>query len=279
MSKPTLFIGSSSEGLDFARAIRSLLVEDAEITLWREGTVGVGDFTVEALLNILPRFDFAVLVLSPDDETTSRDNTLASPRDNVIFELGLFMGKLGRPRTFMVRPRQVNIKLPSDVAGVTAALYDWPRADGDSRAAVGAACDDIRQAIRTLGIAEHRISTRLEAVRTAQEEQRERIDALTFVVAHFLPKYEYEHLQKLASGDPFPYTMHPGFEREIRSLWALHFIEKKDHGSRIADMPPNGYLADFFLVTKEGETYLRLRSEAASTGERAVDESQRRSEF
>jgi hypothetical protein len=248
--------------LEFARAIRSLLADEAEVTLWRDGTVGVGDVTVDALLNALPRFDFAVLVLSPDDVTTSRASTSASPRDNVIFELGLFMGKLGRTRTFMVRPRDTQVKLPSDVAGVTAALYDWPRQDGNQRGAVGPACDDIRQAVRTLGLAEHRVSAELEAVRTVQEQQREKIDALTFVVAHFLPTFEYEHLQKLASGDPFPYQMHPGFEREIRSLWALRFIEKKDLNSKIGEMPHTANLADFFYVTEEGRTYLQLRGDA-----------------
>jgi hypothetical protein len=262
MSKPTLFIGSSTEGLDFARGVRSLLAADAEVTLWRDGIVNIGEITVDALVNALPRFDFGVMVLSPDDVTTSRDQTSASPRDNVIFELGLFMGKLGRSRTFMVRPREVNVKLPSDVIGVTAAFYDWPRQDNDVRAAVGSACDDIRQAVRSLGIADHRVSTKLDAVQTVQEQQREKIDALTFVVAHFLPKFEYEHLQKLASGDPFPYSMHPGFEREIRSLWALHFIEKKDHARKIAEMPHSANLGDYFYVTDEGKTYLRLRAEA-----------------
>jgi hypothetical protein len=260
--RPALFIGSSSEGLEFARAIRSLLVEDAEVQVWRESIFGTSDITVEALLNALPRFDFAVLVLSPDDVTTSRDRTASSPRDNVVFELGLFMGKLGRSRTFMVRPRQTDVKLPSDVSGMTAALYDWPRADGDIRAAVGAACDDIRQAVRALGLLETRVVKQIEVVQAVQQEQQTKIDALTFVVTHFLPKFEYEHLEKLASGDPFPYSMHPGFEREIRNLWALHFIEKKDINRKIAEMPHNGQLGEFFYVTDEGETYLRLRRES-----------------
>jgi hypothetical protein len=37
MAKPALFIGSSSEGLEFARAVRSLLADDVEVTLWNEG--------------------------------------------------------------------------------------------------------------------------------------------------------------------------------------------------------------------------------------------------
>ena len=47
-------------------------------------------------MNALDQFDFAVMILSPDDMTESRDQSYASPRDNVLFELGLFMGRLGR---------------------------------------------------------------------------------------------------------------------------------------------------------------------------------------
>jgi predicted nucleotide-binding protein len=63
MNKPSVFIGSSSEGLEFARAVRSLLKDDAEITLWNEGFFQLGHTYIETLVNALPRFDFAVLVL------------------------------------------------------------------------------------------------------------------------------------------------------------------------------------------------------------------------
>ena len=96
MSKPTLFVGSSSEGLDVARAVRALLAEDAEVTLWNEGFFIITDTFIESLVNALPRFDFAALVLTPDDLTTSRQTSTFSPRDNVLFELELFMGRLGR---------------------------------------------------------------------------------------------------------------------------------------------------------------------------------------
>ena len=67
MNKPSVFIGSSSEGLEFARAVRSLLAQDAEITLWNEGFFGLGSTFIETLINALPRFDFAILVLTADD--------------------------------------------------------------------------------------------------------------------------------------------------------------------------------------------------------------------
>jgi Predicted nucleotide-binding protein containing TIR-like domain len=72
VSKPTLFVGSSSEGLEVARAVRALLAEDAEVTLWNEGFLTITDTFIESLVNAAPRFDFAALVLTPDDLTTSR---------------------------------------------------------------------------------------------------------------------------------------------------------------------------------------------------------------
>src|SRR5215216_6625298 len=98
--KPSLFIGSSSEGLEIARAIELNLEHDAEVTIWSSGLFGLGMGTLETLVNSLDKFDFAALILTPDDTVTSRGDTSDSPRDNVLLELGLFVGRLGRQRTF-----------------------------------------------------------------------------------------------------------------------------------------------------------------------------------
>src|SRR3954447_19463502 len=103
MIKPALFVGSSSEGLEFARAVRSLLEQDAEVTLWNEGFFALGNTFIESLVNSLHRFDFATVVLTPDDMIKSREVTTLGPRDNALFELGLFIGRLGRERTFVIR--------------------------------------------------------------------------------------------------------------------------------------------------------------------------------
>jgi predicted nucleotide-binding protein len=60
-------------------------------------------------------FDFAVLALTPDDMIQSRGKSQESPRDNVLIELGLFIGVVGRKRTFIVYNRAADIKLPSDM--------------------------------------------------------------------------------------------------------------------------------------------------------------------
>jgi predicted nucleotide-binding protein len=78
-----------------------------------------------------------------------RGAATAAPRDNIIFEAGLFTGTLGRARTFLVYCRDAKIALPSDLAGVTAATYA-ERSDGNLHAALGPVCTRIK---RALGIA------------------------------------------------------------------------------------------------------------------------------
>ena len=61
------------------------------------------------------------------------------------------MGNLGRTRTFTLQQADLPLNLPSDLLGVNTAQYRWPRADGNHRAAVAAACDTIRRKIREVG--------------------------------------------------------------------------------------------------------------------------------
>lgn len=150
MRKPNLFIGSSVEGLEVARAIELQLEDDAEVTLWKNGVFGLGEGTLESLVESLDQFDFAILALTPDDLITSRRVSFQSPRDNVLLELGLFMGHLGRKRTFVIHAREQTLKLPSDLAGVTLLSYA-PRQDHNLTAAVSPACTKIRNKISEMG--------------------------------------------------------------------------------------------------------------------------------
>ena len=132
-------------------ALQSALQPDAEVTIWDQGVFAVGRTFIENLIAALSHFDFAVLVLTPDDIMQSRSIELSSPRDNVIFELGLFMGALGRDRTFILQQPGSAIKIPTDLAGVTTSCYDWPRSDTNYRASVGPASETIREKIQALG--------------------------------------------------------------------------------------------------------------------------------
>jgi preprotein translocase subunit SecD len=94
--------------------------------------------------------DFAVLIVTGDDIIESRGQTHATPRDNVIFELGLFMGALGRQRTFIVADQESKPRMPSDLAGLTWLPYR-SRPDGNESAAVNEAVLGIKERIREFG--------------------------------------------------------------------------------------------------------------------------------
>jgi hypothetical protein len=181
MPKPSVFIGSSTEGLEVARAVRIQLMDDAEITLWNEGIFELSLSFLESLVNALDRFDFAILVLTPDDLLVSRDNSLLAPRDNLILELGLFMGRLGRQRTFVLCADDPHLRLPSDLQGISVARYNAQRPD--LVPAVGKACDLIRMAIRTLGLSEARSLKRLGAATDQVEGISQKIGHLVQLVA------------------------------------------------------------------------------------------------
>jgi hypothetical protein len=151
VTRPAIFIGSSSEGRPIARAIRSGLEDSGEITIWDEGAFGLGSGTLESLTQQVAGYDFAILVLTPDDMTSSRGTTQEAPRDNVLFECGLFVGGLGRHRTFVVVDSSSDVKLPSDLAGITIAKFRGDRSDANLQAAVGTACDQIRASVTKLG--------------------------------------------------------------------------------------------------------------------------------
>ena len=137
-SRPSVFIGSSSEGIAIARAIQVNLDHACEVVLWSQGVFGLSGGTLETVVSRLDTFDFAILVLSADDMIESRGESRNAPRDNVLLEMGMFIGKLGRDRTYAVYDRTSAIKLPSDLAGITLATYQ-PQSDKNLQAAVGAA--------------------------------------------------------------------------------------------------------------------------------------------
>jgi CRP/FNR family transcriptional regulator, cyclic AMP receptor protein len=148
--KPILFIGSSSEQLPVAEEFARLFPTDlASITLWNKGVFGASRFPIEDLEAQVKAADFALLVAGNDDEVTSRGTVSSAPRDNVVFELGLFMGALSRQRTFILTPKGMAIKLPTDLLGITHLRFD-PGAS-DPGAAVEGAVAELAEIVRRDG--------------------------------------------------------------------------------------------------------------------------------
>lgn len=104
--------------------------------------------TIASLTNAVERSDFGVFVFSTDDITVMREETSSTIRDNVIFEFGLFFGRLERDRVYFITPDGNDFHLPTDLFGVSPRKYDPIREDGSLQAATGPACNQIRQAIK-----------------------------------------------------------------------------------------------------------------------------------
>lgn len=151
--KPSIFIGSSREGLKIAEQVQYDLRYIAECTVWTQGVFGLGWGTLESLMLEVAKHDFAILVLTPDDIVESRGNQQFAPRDNVLFELGLFMGRLGPKRALVLHDKAADMKIMSDLGGITLADYDGEFAKRNMSAAIGTACKPIRDVIEREGFA------------------------------------------------------------------------------------------------------------------------------
>ena len=150
MSKPCIFLGSSGKQKKLLDALTRGLEDVAHVEPWTT-TFNPGTTTLERLMELCHEVDFAAFVFAQDDWTS---NTLeasapagsaqASPRDNVVFEAGLFGGVLGMRRTFILHAK--GAKLPSDLLGLTCVRYE-----GTSAAEMRVINDKLRKAIETEG--------------------------------------------------------------------------------------------------------------------------------
>jgi hypothetical protein len=126
--QPKLFIGSSSEGLSIARVAKELLGTRTLPTLWEDDIFLPGKFALEVLEEELTHHVFALLVATADDLLVKRQEVVTTLRDNVLFECGLFMGALGRRRTFLLVPADTHVELPTDLRGLAIQKYSWTEA-------------------------------------------------------------------------------------------------------------------------------------------------------
>jgi hypothetical protein len=156
MTVPTVFVAASSEASKVVDSVHNVLHQTlgkkVDVRPW-SGQFQLTRTYIESLERLLDTSDFAVLVLTPDDYTTSREVERLSPRDNVVFELGLFFGRLGRDRCFLIQQRDLDLKLPSDLLGIEPAHFSMPPGQ-ELETALASACarigDAIDHAITTL---------------------------------------------------------------------------------------------------------------------------------
>jgi len=134
--KPKIFIGSSGDGLAVAEQVRTNLSSIGDCLVWKDSGVWEPNrSTFDNLLRMAGYFDFGVFVATMDDSTETKGATVMEPRDNVILEMALFLGALGRDKSFLLV--EEGVKLPSDFDGIYMARFDRGNA-----ASIASACQE-----------------------------------------------------------------------------------------------------------------------------------------
>jgi len=124
--KPRIFLGSSGQQEKLLQALTRGLQDIADVDPWTT-VFNPGVSTLDRLVELTREVDFAAFIFAQDDWTTRTASPeaaagQASPRDNVVFEAGLFGGALGIRRTFILHAE--GAKLPTDLLGLTSIRYD-----------------------------------------------------------------------------------------------------------------------------------------------------------
>jgi len=147
MDKPRIFLGSSGKQAKLLQALTRGLEDVAHVEPWTT-SFNPGTTTLERLLELTREVDFAAFVFAQDDWTTNGSPAAsepapgqASPRDNVVFEAGLFGGTLGMRRTFILHAS--GAKLPTDLLGLTCVRYDGSTAAAEMKVVCQKLCNAI----------------------------------------------------------------------------------------------------------------------------------------
>lgn len=146
-----VFIMSSVEAIPIVDLLVKQFAHDSFLAVaWKNGVFRASQYTLDELEAELDDSDFAIALAHADDIVITRDDEWPTVRDNVVFELGLFMGRLGRRRAFLMEPRDVDLKLPSDLAGLTTVPYRYEKGK-DAEHYIAPACARLRELILAAG--------------------------------------------------------------------------------------------------------------------------------
>lgn len=146
-SKPEIFIGSSSEALDLAKAIKFNLRKTANCEVW-DNAFHIGDILLDQLIEKTQTVDYAIFIFHPSDIVISKNQLNETVRDNVVFETGLFMSKIGRKNVFIALPEEhKDIKILTDLGGFIMTHYE-EYYERNCRTATGNLCYEIEERIK-----------------------------------------------------------------------------------------------------------------------------------
>ncbi|ETZ08389.1 hypothetical protein AJ90_04845 [Vibrio parahaemolyticus M0605] len=144
-----MFIASSVEGLEVAESVKALLEHSSiRAEIWTQGTFKANGYPLEQLEQALQKHCFGLFIMTPDDILLRRNEEVNVARDNVLLELGMFIGKYGRDNCFIMLPRgETAPKMPSDLTGFNTLDYDHDWFKDSPDAALGTSVRQIKLTI------------------------------------------------------------------------------------------------------------------------------------
>lgn len=156
VQKPKVFIGSSSEHSNVAASVQECLGDISKrqirAKVWTQGVFSPGSTVLESLFRESGESDFGIFVFGPDDVSDIRGVNYRTVRDNILFEFGLFIGRLGKNRTFMLVPFQqgeeLKLRVATDLMELTYVGYDAEEFAENELQALGPACNKLWREIK-----------------------------------------------------------------------------------------------------------------------------------
>jgi hypothetical protein len=221
---PKLFIGSSSEGRELAEYLQAALVGHCEAEVWDQFLFVPGSDTLGDLLSFGESYDFAALVLTPDDLVETRSESRRVARDNVLLELGLFLGSLGRSRVFAIASDLSRASLPSDLNGITV-INCSIQPDANVRAAVNPIALRVREGMRRLG---PRSSGKTQLATHSLTEG-------VHVLANLMDEDNREITGRLRQGQDIKFMAHTGYNAMV-SMYQPPIREAVENGAALKVM-------------------------------------------
>lgn len=121
-NRPSIFVASSTNGRPYAEAVQQHLSARADVDVWSDEDIfRLNRAYLDTLIDSAGFYDYGIAVMTPDDEISVRGKAGIAARDNVIFEYGLFLGRLGPNRAFMLK--ETSVRTFSDFAGIEVATF------------------------------------------------------------------------------------------------------------------------------------------------------------
>jgi hypothetical protein len=164
VSDSKVFIGAPSEDDGLGAALQGRLEDSASVRVWDQGTFEENRGTLDSLLTAVEDHDFACFLALPVDNVESRGSTHPIVRDNIIFEYGLFLARLGPDRVFLLYPSGAELALPSDLKGVTHISFKPVDQDNPPAAVLGPPAQKIKENIKRHGKRRPTVSRRYSPV-------------------------------------------------------------------------------------------------------------------